>query len=192
MFGLARSAAGPFLDMYRASASMGKKLRGYMGSMNEVRPGEVVVDAPTPQDAAVAYIGRIRTPWKSPRECPRRGDYENGPLCRIELASPWEQALAGIEQHTHLQILYWMHLARRDLAVQSPRHANRTMGTFALRSPNRPNPIAASLVALVGVEGNVLHVRGLDCVDGTPLIDIKPENCPHATPRAPDAEAERT
>jgi len=167
-----------------------------MGETLEIRSGEETIQPPQAADAALYFIGVIRTPWDQLRACPRRGDMIEGPVCRVEIAPAWRKALMGLEGRTHLQILYWMHLARRDLAVQSPRHANRTMGTFALRSPNRPNPIAASLVALIGVEGNVLHVRGLDCVDGTPLIDIKPENCPHATPHAtpcaPDAEAERT
>jgi len=67
-----------------------------------------------------------------------------------------------------------MHDARRDLLVQIPRHAGQRSGTFALRSPVRPNPIASSVVELVTVEANVVVVRGLDCIDGTPLIDLKP------------------
>jgi tRNA (Thr-GGU) A37 N-methylase len=55
-----------------------------------------------------------------------------------------------------------------------PRLSGRPSGTFALRSPARPNPIASSVVELVSVEGNVVTVRGLDCLDGTPLIDLKP------------------
>ncbi len=66
-----------------------------------------------------------------------------------------------------------MDQARRDLLVQSPRHGTRR-GTFALRSPVRPNPIAMSVVRLVGIEGANLKVVGLDCLDGTPLIDLKP------------------
>ena len=60
------------------------------------------------------------------------------------------------------------------MAFQRP-----TMGTFALRSPVRPNPIASSLVELIGVDGAALQVRGLDCLDGTPLIDLKPERGAH-------------
>ena len=66
-----------------------------------------------------------------------------------------------------------MDQARRDLLVQAPRHGD-LRGTFALRSPVRPNPIALAVVALLGVEGATLTVRGVDCIDGTPLIDIKP------------------
>jgi tRNA (Thr-GGU) A37 N-methylase len=55
-----------------------------------------------------------------------------------------------------------------------PAHLNRPRGTFALRSPVRPNPIALAAVELIGIEGSVLTVRNIDCIDGTPLIDIKP------------------
>jgi tRNA (adenine37-N6)-methyltransferase len=78
-------------------------------------------------------------------------------------------------------VLYWMHQSRRDLAVQAPRHNGKVLGTFALRSPVRPNPIASSVVTLLGIEGMILRVRGLDCIDGTPLIDLKP----HRRPAAP-------
>jgi tRNA (adenine37-N6)-methyltransferase len=70
-----------------------------------------------------------------------------------------------------------MHLARRDLVLQSPKSNGETFGTFALRSPVRPNPIATSLCELVAVEDGAVVVRGLDCVDGTPLIDLKPDRC---------------
>lgn len=147
----------------------------------EVRPGEVTVELPPPTDAALYFIGTIRTPWASRKQAPKRGDPVAGPVCRIEIAEPWTQALADIGQHERLQVLYWMHHARRDLVRQSPKSDGRTMGTFALRSPMRPNPVASSLVTLVGVEGSTLLVRGLDCVDRTPLIDVKPEHCPYAT-----------
>jgi tRNA (Thr-GGU) A37 N-methylase len=93
-------------------------------------------------------------------------------------------ALAGSERHSHLQILYWMDRARRDLLLQMPRGAEAPAGTFGLRSPIRPNPVASSLVALVEARPDGLIVRGLDCLDGTPLIDIKPERCPGAEPKS--------
>ena len=94
-------------------------------------------------------------------------------MCTIELDPRYAAALEGVAGCTHLVILYFMHEARRDLLVQAPRHGDRH-GTFALRSPVRPNPIAMSVVKLVRVEGTELSVVGLDCLDGTPLIDIKP------------------
>ena len=67
-----------------------------------------------------------------------------------------------------------MDKSRRDIAVQVPGHYGVGRGTFALRSPARPNPIAMSVVRLLKIEGTALSVIGLDCLDGTPLIDLKP------------------
>ena len=144
-----------------------------------MRTGEIAVPMPGAGDASVYFIGRIRTPWLSRADCPKRGDAITGPLCRLEIVEPWLSAIEGIDRHERLQVLYWMHLARRDLVRQSPRSDDRTTGTFALRSPVRPNPIASAIVNFVRREENVIVVRGLDCVDQTPLIDIKPERCPH-------------
>lgn len=142
------------------------------------RPGETEAPLPERIDARLVFIGRIRTPFATREECPRRGR-QDGPLCRVEVDALWQPALAGIEAYDELDLLYWMHEARRDLLTQSPR-GGATLGTFALRSPVRPNPIALSRVRLEGVEGGTLLVRGLDCLDGTPLVDIKPFRCPHS------------
>jgi tRNA-Thr(GGU) m(6)t(6)A37 methyltransferase TsaA len=82
-------------------------------------------------------------------------------------------------------LLYWMDQARRDLVLQAPHHYSERRGTFALRSPVRPNPIAVSVARLVGIEGNTLSVIGLDCLDDTPLLDIKPYFA--STDSVPDA-----
>ena len=141
---------------------------------DSLRPHEIAVPLPDRTGAGVYFIGRIRTPWHTRRECPRRGD-QQGPVCTIELDERWMDALTGIEAHPRLQVLYWMHEARRDLVLQTPRGVERPIGTFALRSPVRPNPIASSVVVLVERSGCLLRVRGLDCLDGTPLIDLKPD-----------------
>jgi tRNA (Thr-GGU) A37 N-methylase len=78
-----------------------------------------------------------------------------------------------------------MDKARRDLVLQAPRHYGTQRGTFALRSPVRPNPIAASVVRLIGITGARLTVSTLDCIDGTPLLDLKPYFA--STDAAPDA-----
>jgi tRNA-Thr(GGU) m(6)t(6)A37 methyltransferase TsaA len=154
--------------------------RARLATSDGLRPGEVALGVePAPAPANLYFIGRIFTPWATRGECPRRGDLA-GPLCRVEIAEPWTEALFGIEAFERLQLLYWMHLARRDLVLQNPRRGDEVHGTFALRSPVLPNPIASSIVALERVEGSSLFVRGLDCVDGTPLIDVKPEHCPRA------------
>ena len=78
-----------------------------------------------------------------------------------------------------------MDQARRDLTLQVPRHYGAQRGTFALRSPARPNPIAMSVVKLLKLDGRQLLVQGLDCLDGTPLLDIKPYFA--STDAVPDA-----
>ena len=142
-------------------------------SDNDLRSGEAAVDLPPQSDAALYFIGRIHTPWQTRRDCPKRGS-PDGPICTIVLDDRWQVALTGLEKHKRIQVLYWMHLARRDLVLQTPFSTMETSGTFALRSPVRPNPIASSVVELVTIEGNRLQVRGLDCLDGTPLLDLKP------------------
>lgn len=139
-----------------------------------LRPGEQAVALPPQTDAGVYFIGTIRTPWRSRAECPKRGS-PDGPICSIIIDERWRLALTDLASHPRLQVLYWMHRARRDLVLQLPLRTGRISGSFALRSPLRPNPIAASIVDLVAIEGTIVQVRGLDCIDGTPLIDLKPD-----------------
>ncbi len=141
-----------------------------------MRPGEIALAQALREDAVLTFIGRIETPWQARGDCPRQGDPSDGPDCRLHLDPVWEPALAGIDALAQLQVLYWMHRARRDLVRLVPRsHEDASpRGPFALRAPTRPNPIASSVVTLVGRAGAVLTVRGLDCLDGTPLLDLKP------------------
>jgi tRNA-Thr(GGU) m(6)t(6)A37 methyltransferase TsaA len=125
--------------------------------------GEVAVELPKEFDASLYYIGRIRTPWKQRKDCPKNAR-ESDAVCTVELEARWAQALKDLETCTHIVLLYWMDRSRRDIVLQMPRHYGVQRGTFALRSPAR----------LVKVAGNTLEVVGLDCLDGTPLLDIKP------------------
>ena len=149
--------------------------------MSDLRPGERAVIPPEPNDAGLVFIGRIHTPWPSRAEAPKQGS-PDGQVCRIEIFPLWAPALQGLEKFERVEVLYWLHLARRDLVLQSPKRDGNTSGTFALRSPVRPNPIGTALTRLVGIEGNFVLVRGLDCVDGTPLLDLKPERCAYSPP----------
>jgi len=161
-----------------------------MVRLNEVRLNEVAVEAPKAFDAGLTFIGVIRTPWTSRLDCPRQGRAD-GPVCRIEIYEPWVAALDGIEAFERIEVLYWLHESRRDLVRQSPANDGATRGTFSLRSPVRPNPIGTALVTLVARDGATLSVRGLDCLDMTPLIDLKPDRClftPLAPPQPGDFE----
>ena len=146
-------------------------------SGNELRSGEVAVELPPQTDAGIYFIGTIHTPWHTRQECPKRGS-PDGPVCTIVVDERWREGLAGLAGHKRVQVLYWMHRARRDLVLQTP-FGKATIGTFSLRSPVRPNPIASSIVDLVAINDTSLVVRGLDCLDGTALVDLKPERSVH-------------
>jgi tRNA-Thr(GGU) m(6)t(6)A37 methyltransferase TsaA len=138
-----------------------------------IRDGERTVELPGQTDAGVYFIGRIRTPWKERKDCPKNAR-ESEAVCTVELDPRFHDALQDVETCTHLVLLYWMDRSPRNLVRQVPSHYGVPRGTFALRSPARPNPIAMSVVRLLRVEGGTLSVVGLDCLDGSPLLDIKP------------------
>jgi tRNA-Thr(GGU) m(6)t(6)A37 methyltransferase TsaA len=144
-----------------------------MTSTGDARPGEATVELPQDYDAGIYFIGRIRTPFKSRGDCPKNTAQSNA-IGRVELNPRFAGGLQGLHLFSHIHLLYWMHLARRDLIQQRPAHLDASRGTFALRSPVRPNPIALATVELLAIEGATLTVRSVDCVDATPLLDIKP------------------
>ncbi len=146
--------------------------------------GEQTVELPDRIDAGVYCIGRIRTPWKTSKDCPKNAR-ESEAVCTVELDPRFRDGLKDVESCSHLVLLYWMDKSPRNLVLQVPGDYGTQHGTFALRSPARPNPIAMSVVRLVSVAGTTLSVVGLDCLDGTPLIDIKPYFA--STDSVPDA-----
>jgi tRNA-Thr(GGU) m(6)t(6)A37 methyltransferase TsaA len=138
-----------------------------------MRPGERAVGPPAAFDAQVTFIGRIRTPFKTRADCPRN-PRETDAIGTVELDPLYAEGLTGLSGFSHVILLYWMHEARRDLVLQTPKHLDHPRGVFALRSPVRPNPIALSVAELLEIQGTRLTVRNIDCLDGTPLLDIKP------------------
>src|SRR5260370_7105299 len=107
-----------------------------MVRLNEIRIGEMVVEAPSPTDAGLVFIGRIHTPWTDRLVCPRQGR-PDGPTCRIEVFEPWVAALDGITEYQRIEVLYCLHLSRPDLVPQSPRNDGTPRPTSTLRSPLR-------------------------------------------------------
>lgn len=129
----------------------------------------------------VAPIGRLRTPWRTTSECPRNGRRAAPgtdappPVCFVELEPDYVPGLLCIDTYSHLILLYWLDRATAPEMVFVPPRDSEPRGVFATRTPRRPNPIGLSVVRFEGFESDsVLRVRHLDCVDGTPLIDIKP------------------
>jgi tRNA-Thr(GGU) m(6)t(6)A37 methyltransferase TsaA len=133
----------------------------------------VTLALPDGFDASVYFIGRIRTPFKSRADCPKN-TAQSDAVGHVELDPRYAAGLKDLSLYSHVILLYWMDQARRDLIQQLPAHLTVPRGTFALRSPVRPNPIALATVELVGIQGTTLTVRHVDCIDGTPLLDIKP------------------
>ncbi|MBC7233801.1 MAG: tRNA (N6-threonylcarbamoyladenosine(37)-N6)-methyltransferase TrmO [Chloroflexi bacterium] len=96
---------------------------------------------------------------------------------RIVLEEKWAPALDGIEEFSHLYILFWLHGIKGEVALHvhpESRQDLPAVGLFATRTPYRPNPIGLQVVELIAREGNVLTVRGLDALNGSPVLDIKP------------------
>jgi len=129
-------------------------------------------------------IGIIHTPYKKDGEVPFQA-YKSKDVGKIEVFKEYEEGLKDIEGFSHLIILYEFHksvkrsvkkehyLESRGLLVK-PYLDGTSRGLFATRSPNRPNPIGLTIVELLERRGNILKVAGIDMLDGTPLLDIKP------------------
>lgn len=118
-------------------------------------------------------IGVVHSPYKSPGEAPHQGRRE-GESCVLEVFPEFEAALQDVDRCTHLFVLYWQHHADRSKLKTRTPWGPEIRGVFATRSPNRPNPIGLCVVDLVEVKGCLVKVVGMDAVDGSPLIDLKP------------------
>ena len=119
-------------------------------------------------------IGVIHSPYidSGPRQSipDAEGDFH------IVIDPACEKGLFGLEKYSHIYILYWLHRQTEPLEwVITPHHNNANpIGLFASRTPLRPNPIGLALVKLRQIDGNTLHISGIDALDGTPVLDIKP------------------
>jgi tRNA-Thr(GGU) m(6)t(6)A37 methyltransferase TsaA len=121
-------------------------------------------------------IGTLHTPWRSIADCPRNGRQPNpAPLCHASILPEFAPGLRSIEGFSHLIVLYWLDQAKQPELVFTPPFDTAQRGVFATRGPRRPNPIGLSVARFEGLEADGrLKLRYLDCVDGTPLLDIKP------------------
>jgi tRNA-Thr(GGU) m(6)t(6)A37 methyltransferase TsaA len=155
-----------------------------VASDETARPGETAIELPEVADAHLHFIGRIRTPFPTRAECPHN-TRQSDAIATVELDPRYAAGLQGLEGFSHVILLYWMHQARRDLIVQVPRQLGAPRGVFALRSPVRPNPIALAVAELLSINGPTLKIRNIDCLDNTPLLDIKPYFA--STDSVPDA-----
>ncbi len=119
-------------------------------------------------------IGTIHTPFSRPEGTPIQGTFAPDAEGTVEIDPPFVAGLADLEGFSHIVLLYAFHRTRGYALRVEPYLDDRERGLFATRAPRRPNPIGFSVVDLRRVEGSVLHIAGVDMLDGTPLLDIKP------------------
>ncbi len=121
------------------------------------------------------FIGEIKTPYKKISECPPNIS-EDGPLCEIKIFSMYQDGLVGLKENDYILVLYWLDGAKREVEIGKPYHGygDDECGTFALRSPHRPNPIGSAVIKIFKIKDNIITIKGLDCLTGTKLLDIKP------------------
>ncbi len=119
-------------------------------------------------------IGVIHSPFKEPKGVPIQPAGAQGIDGTVELFPEYTEGLKDVEGFSHLILIYHFHLSKESPLKVKPYMDNKVHGVFAMRGPSRPNSIGISIVRLVRVEGNILHVQDIDIVDGTPLLDIKP------------------
>jgi len=119
-------------------------------------------------------IGIIHSPFKEPKGTPIQPAGAKGICGTVEVFPEYADGLKDIDGFSHLILLYHFHLSHGASLEAKPYMDNEAHGVFAMRGPSRPNPIGISVVRLLEVEGNILHIQDIDIVDGTPLLDIKP------------------
>lgn len=119
-------------------------------------------------------IGLIRSPFIEAKGTPIQAVAARDIAGSIEVAPEYVEGLKDIEGFSHLILLYHFHLITDSSLLVKPFLDNELHGVFATRSPSRPNSIGVSVVRLIKVEGNILYIKDVDTIDGTPLLDIKP------------------
>ncbi len=125
--------------------------------------------------AELRFVGRIVSPLRVRSEAPKQGD-EGAPDATVVVDPEYVEALEGVEPGGEIVLVLWLHEADRSVQRVHPRGdtSREPRGVFATRSPDRPNPIGLHRVTVLEVDGGELHVDGLEAIDGTPVLDIKP------------------
>jgi tRNA-Thr(GGU) m(6)t(6)A37 methyltransferase TsaA len=119
-------------------------------------------------------IGYVRSPYTDTKQIPKGAGAKHDVDGTLEILPAFEPGLADIDGFSHLYVIWEFHKTRGPLLTATPPFDGREHGVFATRSPQRPNPIGLTVVRLLRREGRVLHVHGVDMLDGTPILDLKP------------------
>jgi len=119
-------------------------------------------------------IGVVHSPYREPGGTPIQPRFGGGVRGEVEVYEEYADGLDDLEGFEHIWLIFWLHRAQSHRLKVVPYRDTVKRGVFSTRAPSRPNPIGLSMVRLVGREGNRLQIEGLDLLDGTPLLDIKP------------------
>ena len=119
-------------------------------------------------------IGLVRSPYTDAAQIPKGRGAEHHAEGTLDILPEYEPGLGDIEGFSHLYVIWVFDRAEGSSLIATPPSDNKPHGVFATRSPQRPNPIGLTVVTLLRREGNRLAVRGVDMLDGTPILDIKP------------------
>jgi tRNA-Thr(GGU) m(6)t(6)A37 methyltransferase TsaA len=124
---------------------------------------------------ALQAIGRVESPLIDPSAAPKQGD-EGSPDAWLVFEPAVREGLRDLEAGAEVLVLTWLDRARRDVLAVHPRDdpANPERGVFSTRSADRPNPIGLHRVEILAIDGTRIHVRNLEALDGTPVVDVKP------------------
>lgn len=126
--------------------------------------GEIIMEA----------IGYIESPFKSTADIPPQSIYAKEKTAKIKIKEKFKAGLEGLELFSHIIILFYFHESSGHSLRTMTRWSNKERGVFASRSPHRPNHIGFSIVELLSVADNTIEIKGVDMLDNTPVLDIKP------------------
>jgi tRNA-Thr(GGU) m(6)t(6)A37 methyltransferase TsaA len=119
-------------------------------------------------------IGHIRSPYRDTSQIPKGLGARHTAEGSLELLPEFEAGLKDLEGFSHLILVWVFHKAEGYELIFTPPSDDRPHGVFSTRSPRRPNPLGLTAVELLRIDGRTLHLRGIDMLDGTPVLDIKP------------------
>ena len=131
-------------------------------------------ETPAPEEFTMRPVGHVRSPFTATAQIPKGPGAEHTTEGVIEILPEFEAGLQDVEGFSHLIVLWVFHRAEGVALVANPPSDDRPHGVFATRSPRRPNPIGLTVVELLERNGRRLRVRGVDMLDGTPVLDLKP------------------
>jgi len=124
--------------------------------------------------AEVHPIGIVRSPYQNRGDAPRQGRFTPDTEMDIEIFEDYQNGVGDFAGISHIFVLLWFDRSSRHTLSTIPSYATERRPIFATRSPDRPNPIGIDIGKIIRVTGRTIRVAGLDALDGTPVLDIKP------------------